>query len=251
MPRAPKIFVHGVPDSLAVWRPLLRELALDPERTRVPHLPGFAAPPPAGFACTKDAYAEWLLGEVEALAALHGPVDVVAHDWGALLAARVLCLRPDLVRTWTLSGAVIDPDYRGHWMARAWNTPLIGEAVMAVTTAFGLQRALQQGGVPREVAVEEAAQWRAGFAAPCILRLYRSADGLRFDGAWVDDLVALPGRGLLVWGSRDPYCGVEVARRFAARRSVALQVLDGAGHWVVAERPQQVARLLREHWGEA
>lgn len=250
MTKTVKMFVHGVPDSPAVWGPLLRELGLDPAIVRTPVLPGFHSAAPSGFGSTKDEYVDWLLGEVEALHADHGPVDVVGHDWGALLVARAASLRPHLFRTWTVSNAVIDPEYRGHRVARMWNTPVLGEVVVMAMTANRLRRALEQGGVPHEVAAEEAEQWRAGFAWRSILRLYRSAVGLRFSGAWVDDLERLPPRGLVVWGRRDPFVDLRFAQRFCEQRGVALEVIDDAGHWAIAQSPREVARILRGHWEE-
>src|SRR3546814_1287114 len=81
-----KLFIHGVPDSPAIWRPLLTKLDLGDTPVAVPALPGFTAPLPPGFAATKEAYADWAVGEVETLVAAHGPIDIVGHDWGALIA---------------------------------------------------------------------------------------------------------------------------------------------------------------------
>src|SRR3546814_9405571 len=81
----------------------------------------------------KESYADWAVGEAEALAVQHGPIDIVGHDWGALIAQRVAMLRPDLIRSWAVSNAVIDPDYRGHRIARIWNTPILGELFMALS----------------------------------------------------------------------------------------------------------------------
>ena len=62
-----KLFLHGVPDSPAIWSPLLDALALGDTPVAVPALPGFTGPLPAGFAATKEAYADWATGEAAAL----------------------------------------------------------------------------------------------------------------------------------------------------------------------------------------
>ncbi|MBC9729437.1 alpha/beta fold hydrolase [Streptomyces sp. TRM68367] len=77
------VFVHGVPETGEVWDKLRRHLgregvALD--------LPGFGAVRPAGFGGGKDDHVEWL---VDRLRSVPGPVDLVGHDWGALLTYRV------------------------------------------------------------------------------------------------------------------------------------------------------------------
>ena len=54
------VFVHGVPDTPALWEPLIAALGLKPGEWLAPALPGFGRAVPAGFTCTKDAYADWL-----------------------------------------------------------------------------------------------------------------------------------------------------------------------------------------------
>ena len=243
-----KLFLHGVPDSPAIWRPLLAALDLDDVPVAVPALPGFTGPLPAGFPATKEAYADWAVGEAEALFAAHGPIDIVGHDWGALIAQRVAMLRPDLIRSWVVSNAVIDPDYRGHRIARIWNTPILGEIFMALSRPAALARGLAGQGMPPDIAAEEAAQWANRDKRRAILRLYRSAKGLSFEHDWARDIGRLPAKGALIWGANDPYVELAVAERFAARTGAPLTVIDGAGHWAIAERPAQVAAALTRFW---
>ncbi|MGV1682250.1 alpha/beta fold hydrolase [Sphingopyxis sp. NJF-3] len=245
-----KLFLHGVPDSPAIWRPLLAALDLDDVPVAVPALPGFTAPLPAGFPATKEAYADWAVGEAEALVAAHGPIDIVGHDWGALIAQRVAMLRPDLIRSWAVSNAVIDPDYRGHRIARIWNTPILGEIFMALSRPAALARGLAGQGMPADIAAEEAAQWANRDKRRAILRLYRSAKGLSFEHDWARDIGRLPAKGALIWGANDPYVELAVAERFAARTGTPLTVIDGAGHWAIAERPAEVAAALTRFWND-
>lgn len=243
-----KLFLHGVPDSPAIWRPLLAALDLGAVPVAVPALPGFTGPLPAGFPATKEAYADWAVGEAEALAGQHGPIDIVGHDWGALIAQRVAMLRPDLIRSWAVSNAVIDPDYRGHRIARIWNTPILGELFMALSRPAALAKGLAEQGVPADIAGEEAAQWVNKDKRRAILRLYRSAKGLSFRHDWARDIDRLPPNGALIWGANDPYVDLVVARRFAAATGMPLTVIEGAGHWAIAERPDEVAAALRAFW---
>ncbi|MEL7545025.1 MAG: alpha/beta hydrolase [Pseudomonadota bacterium] len=241
-----KLFVHGVPDSPEVWRPLLTSLGESVSDTDCLALPGFVDPPPSGFVASKDAYADWLVAKIEH-AARHGPVDIVGHDWGALLTLRAASLRPDLVRSWVISGAVIHPDYRGHQAARAWNTPLLGEFVMSRAKPKALAEALHQAGLNLDIAEHDASLWTRS-KRQCILRLYRSAKRLRFKGDWVDRLADLPKNGLVIWGEMDPYVDLSYARSFASEREVDLMILTGAGHWAVAQRADQVASRLKAFW---
>jgi pimeloyl-ACP methyl ester carboxylesterase len=245
-----KFFLHGVPDSPAIWGPLLAELALGDSPVAVPAMPGFTAPLPAGFAATKEAYADWAVGEVARLAADHGPVDLVGHDWGALIVQRVAQLRGDLVRSWAVSNAVLDPDYRGHRLAKLWATPIVGEIIMALSRPDKLADGLAAQGMPAAIAAEEAAQWANRDKRRAILRLYRSARALGFRRDWASDaeLARLPVQGALIWGEDDPYVGIEVAERTAARHRLPLHRIAKAGHWAIAERPAEVAAALRAFW---
>ncbi len=243
-----KLFIHGVPDSPAIWRPLLAALDLGDTPVAVPALPGFTVPLPAGFPATKEAYSDWAIEQAEALFAAHGPIDIIGHDWGALIAQRVAMLRPDLLRSWVISNAVIDPDYRGHRVARIWNTPILGEIFMALSKPAKLAEGLAAQGMPADIASEEAEQWRNKDKRRAILKLYRSAKGLSFEHDWARDIGKLPAQGALIWGADDPYVQLSVAQRFSANTGFPLTVVDGAGHWAIAERPAEVAAALHRFW---
>ena len=248
-----KLFIHGVPDSPAIWRPLLAALDLGDTPVVVPALPGFTAPLPADFVATKEAYADWAVGQAQAQAlfAAHGPIDIVGHDWGALIAQRVAMLRPDLIRSWAVSNAVIEPQYRGHRIARIWNTPVLGEIFMALSKADKLATGLAAQGMPADIAREEAEQWKNKDKRRAILKLYRSAKGLSFQHDWARDIDKLPENGALIWGEGDPYVELSVAQRFAASTGTPLTIIEGAGHWAIAERPAEVAAVLRGFWNRS
>lgn len=230
-----------------MWRPLLSALGLDPQTVTCPALPGFAGPAPHGFSATKEAYTDWLITELESLHAETGPVDIVGHDWGAILTLRAVCLKPQLVRSWAVGGAVIHANYRGHRLARIWNTPLLGEMFMALSPKSVLQKGLQDAGLPPEVAAEEITHWTRS-KRQCILSLYRSAKGLHFKDDWIDALINLPARGLVLWGEQDPYVETRFGAEFAERQNVPFQSDAQTGHWVFAQSPDFCATHLKLLW---
>jgi len=239
------LFVHGVPDTAALWQPLIKAMGLQPDSYKAVDLPGFGAPLPEGFTCTKDAYADWLVAQMEAM---NEPVHIVGHDWGALLVLRAASMRPDLVSSWCVTNAVIDRDYTGHRTARMWATPLLGELVMlGMRNTERLQKGLIEGGMPASLAQTEVPHIDKTMRQS-ILKLYRSALGLNFRGAWVDDLANLPPRGQLFWGETDPFVDISVAERFSKQWTVPLHVAKGAGHWACHERAEEFAGLLAAHW---
>jgi pimeloyl-ACP methyl ester carboxylesterase len=240
----PVVFVHGVPETAAIWAPLVAELGRDDVITLSP--PGFGAPVPAGFAATSDDYLAWLTGELEQIGE---PVDLIGHDWGAGHAVRVAATRPDLIRAWSIDQAgALDPDYAWHDLAQAWQTPDVGEQTMtALLSGTTAEKAAQYAGLGLP---PEAARICAAAAGPemgrCILALYRSARQPRL-AEWGKELEAAPQRPLLVINAaEDLYTGgPELAHRNAERFGAQEVVLDGLGHWWMLQDPARGAAAVR------
>ncbi len=245
-----KIFFHGVPDSPIIWSPVLNALGLDANTVTTPALPGFQDPHPKGFGGTKDDYADWAVGIVRDKFEVSGPVDIVGHDWGALITQRVSMLVPEMIRSWVIASAVISPDYYGHRIARMWNTPIVGELLMAITSGNKIEKSLIGDGVPEAIAKEEAQHWRKPHMRRSILGLYRSANGLRFQRDWCQDLERSPSAGMFIWGEHDQFVPPSVASGFVERRGYPLTVIPDSGHFVLAEKPKEFASALRNFWNE-
>ncbi len=236
----PAVFVHGVPDTARVWRPLLDRLSRSDVVTLA--LPGFGVPAPAGFTATKEAYVDWLLDE---LAKIGAPVDLVGHDWGALLVLRAAMLRPELVRTWAAGAAPIDTAYEWHDTAKLWQTPGVGEQFMDLMTADQLALGLTAAGVSPEDAADTASRVDATMKR-YILALYRSA--VRVSHEWDADVAKITAPGLILWGANDPYAGPELGARMAARMHARFVSYPQCGHWWPLERPAEVAAELEALW---
>jgi pimeloyl-ACP methyl ester carboxylesterase len=108
-----KVFVHGNPETTAVWEPLLPALkAQGISDIVLLSPPGFGVPVPDGFAGTRIAYRDWLIAEIEKIG---HPVDLLGHDWGAGHTYGVAAARPDLLRSWAADCAgLVHPDYEWH-----------------------------------------------------------------------------------------------------------------------------------------
>ena len=236
----PVVFVHGVPDTQRVWRALIGRLRRDDVVTL--SLPGFGCEIPPGFDCSKEAYCDWLLSEVDNVG---GPVDLVAHDWGALLALRVASLEPTLIRTWAVGGAPLDPEYEWHKVAKLWQTPEVGEQVMETITPEALAPGLVAAGVPAEAAAEAARHVDATMKAS-ILALYRS--GVRVGAEWEHGLARVGARGLVLFGADDPYAAPVFGSRLASRTGARFVTYAECGHWWQLQRPGEVAKELEALW---
>lgn len=243
----PVVLVHGVPDTERSWDRLRAELG----RADVTalSLPGFGVPTPPDFAATKEEYASWLEGEV---AAFGEPVDLVAHDWGALLAQRVASVRPELIRTLAIGSGPLDRTYTWHAMAQAWQTPDVGEQVMEGMLGMepaALAAGLAAGGAPEDLARIEAEHVDATMA-DCILALYRSA--VTVGDEWQDALDAMPPRPAVVFhGADDPYLGTDIAERMAARLHAPLVCFEDCSHWWAWARAAETAAALTRLWASA
>ncbi|HEX9259213.1 MAG TPA: alpha/beta hydrolase [Acidimicrobiales bacterium] len=243
----PAVFVHGVPETPALWDPLLEHLG----RADVTclRLPGFGAAAPAGFDATKEAYVDWLVDE---LVAIGEPVDLVGHDWGGGFVARVACMRPDLLRSWCIDVAgVLDPEYVWHDVAQLWQTPEVGEQVVeGVLGTPKADRVARFAGLG--VSTAQAEDFVDAFDAEmgrCILALYRSAaqPAMHEWSADVERASAVP--GLVLLGADDAYTGgTKSSERMAALMGARFVALDGLGHWWMLQDPALGAALIRDFW---
>lgn len=240
----PAVFVHGVPETAAIWTDLVAALSRTDVITLSP--PGFGAPVPEGFQPTADGYRQWLIDELEKIGT---PVDLVGHDWGGGHVMRVAMERPDLLRSWVtdIAGAM-DPDYEWHDLAQTWQTPLVGEATLGmVLKAPHAMRVQQLRGMGLGSAAEAVAEGLSADMNRCILALYRSAKqpAMRNWGSRLEQAAARP--GLVIAAENDTYVGgTTLARRSAERCGARFTELKGRGHWWMCEDPAGGARLLDE-----
>ncbi|MGW0792714.1 alpha/beta fold hydrolase [Streptomyces sp. NPDC002911] len=240
----PAILIHGVPDTHRVWDGVRQHLT----RTDVEawDLPGFGAALPDGFGSAKEEYADWLISRLEQVGE---PVDLVGHDWGCILTARVASLRPDLVRTWAGGNGPVSSRYMWHPLAKVWQDPAKGDRYMAAFHSDSFADDLVAGfDVPSELA-RETARHVDGPMKDSILSLYRSA--LTVGAEWEPGLTGLTAPSLVFWGALDPACQSEFGDELAlAVRASRVLKLD-CNHWTVLQRPAEVAAALEEHWGTA
>src|ERR1019366_1062222 len=180
-PHGPALFVHGNPETSAVWGPLLGALGRDDVVCLSP--PGFGAPLPRGFEPTMTGYRDWLIARLEAF---RQPVDLVGHDWGGGHVFNVAMTRPDLIRSWVSDAlGLFDPRYEWHPLARIWRTPGDGEQLVADMITAPLEQ--------RTAAMDDLGIASPGRRAPG--RRPGCSDGPRHPGAVPIRRKARAGRG--------------------------------------------------------
>ena len=247
-----KVLVHGVPEVDAIWNPLVAALA-----TRDVHdvvclsPPGFGAPTADGWMPSMDAYATWLIGELESLVVTTGPVDLVGHDWGAGHVFGALVQRPDLARTWATDVVgLIHPDYVWHGAAQGWQTPGVGEQMIDGMVGMSIEErmgAFAGIGLADEVLSAVAAGVNAEMGR-CILGLYRDAaqPAMAELGVRVRAATLPPGLGIVA--TADAYVSLAQGEAVIARLGASTLTLKDRGHWWMVEDPDAAAQGLIDFW---
>ena len=253
----PKVFVHGNPETSAIWSDLISELAqhgitdvicLSP--------PGFGAPLPGDWGGTQDEYATWLETELLAISASSPDgIDLVGHDWGAGHVFGVLARQPTLVRTWAADCAgLMHADYVWHDAAQQWQMPEVGEQVVdglialdvdTFSTVFGSL------GMSEPIArqVKEHVNVDMGRS---ILSLYRSAAQPAMANLGRAFAAAQPAHGLVIVAENDHFAGPhDTHHEVASHVGAAVVEMPGCGHWWMIENPAFAADVLTAHWSSA
>jgi pimeloyl-ACP methyl ester carboxylesterase len=175
-----------------------------------------------------------------------GPVHLVGHSLGGLVARAATIAEPHAVASLTLlcSGPGPQPDDR-HFLLKA-----MADAIPAIglPATWQAKRAYERSqGVPEPLPeIEQFMQLRFLNNHPVSLRemtlhLTRASD----------DLEALAATGvpvLVAFGAADDGWPTALQRDMAARLGAPLAVIEGAGHSPAAERPERTVAALARFW---
>jgi len=240
------VFVHGNSGSSRDWTALVREtgqfaraVALD--------MPGFGrASKPRNFDYTVDGYARHLAGALDQMEIRRA--HLVLHDFGGPWGLAWAASHPDALASIVLIDIGVPLGYRWHSAARIWQTPVLGELAMALTTGPVFRLAFRRGnprGVPPGFVERMYRDFDRG-VRHAVLRLYRSARDVAREGQRLAEaLRPLDRPALVIWGGQDPYAPVDLAER---QREVfpdaQLAILDDSGHWPFIDDPEGVMRSL-------
>lgn len=240
-----RVFVHGVPETPVVWKTLQKQVG-GPSISLT--LPGFGSGLPSGFVPTKDQYASWLTDELNKLPE---PVDLVGHDWGALLALRVATVGDVRLRSWICDvGSAFHPDFVWHPWAEALITPGQGEETLLRRRQSSPDDAgalMTANGVPAEDAGEMFAALDE-VMSQCILGLYRSAvPNVAADWS-ARAHTPTSAAGMILLPTEDRVDDESLSREVAGRLGARTEVLDGLNHWWMYDGSGKVASVLNDFW---
>jgi pimeloyl-ACP methyl ester carboxylesterase len=238
--RGTVIFIHGAEQDHACWGLQSRWFAHHGYGVLVPDLPGHGRSAGAALGSIA-ALADWVVALLDALGI--GEASLVGHSMGALVALEAGLRYPERIRRLALiGGAVPMPVADALLDAAEHDEP---RAIALVNLWSHSPRGLIGGnrvpglwmtGVNQRVMERQ----RPGVFLTDLRNCndYQPADAT---------LAALAVPVLLVNGSKDRMTPVRAARQFAERLPGArLTFIDGGGHALMAEKPDEVLDVLRD-----
>lgn len=253
----PTLFVHGSGLAGASWQKTLAALG-EGRRTLVPDLLGYGRsdPAPRGSDVTADDDLE-VLDRVTADA--RGPVDVVAHSYGAVLAARLALRAPDRIAGLVLVEPVLfaplrhevtadDADDVRAELAKLYDDPLFLDEAFGGTEPW-MQRFFDYwwgvGAWEKLPEPHRRASMRNAW------KIFREVKSISASDERFDDFRALAtgatGRSVtLVRGTKTTACARAVVTHLAPRLPNAAVVdLEGAGHMSPITHGAALAEVVR------
>jgi pimeloyl-ACP methyl ester carboxylesterase len=256
------ILLHGFPEGAESWAKQVDALAKAGHLAVAPDLRGY------GLSDAPEAVENYAIGhlvnDVAGIIKAFGrsQAHVAGHDWGALVAWFFAGRHPEMTKTLTALSV-------GHPAALAEASRVDGEQreKSRYVALF-----LQEGKAERVLADEDGRRLREAFALgphpdavprsivqhfvsslsrpgrlTAALNYYRANLGAG-GGAWAALTQELTIRTptTLVWGAEDHALGRKAVEATAGlvQGPYQLEVLEGAGHWLQFERPDEVSRSL-------
>ena len=242
------LLVHGFPDDGAVWREQVPALVAAGYRVIVPDLRGCGDTdtPPRVRDYRIDRLVADLVDLLDALGIAHA--DVVGHDWGAVLGWVLAARHPQRVRRYVALSVGHPVAYaragleqkRKGWYTLFFLWRGVAERVLRARNWALFRKVVAQP--------QETARWIARLSRPgrltAGLNYYRANLGSILFGSLPPVRVPVLG----VWSSRDCFLSEDQMTGSARHMEAPWRYarLDGVGHWMTCEAPQQVNALLLE-----
>lgn len=245
------LFLHGNPTWSFVYRDVIARLR-DEFRCIAVDYPGFglssAAP---GYRYLPAEHAEEMVAFVDGLALDH--VTLVAHDWGGPVGMATVQRRPEAFDRLVLANTSAWPldDVRVQVLSHVVGGPigrlLIRQFNLFVNVMIPAGHRLTKPSSEQmshyRKALDSSARREASAVFPREITASRTF--LAEVEAGLADLAALP--ALIIWGDADIAFGDKELRRWEATfPDHQTVVIEGAGHFVQSDAPDQFASAIRD-----
>ena len=243
------LFMHGFPDYPGTARPFLDELAGHGFHVLAPWMPGYAPSPTTG-SMARERVTRDLLALVDEWSP-DAAVDLVGHDWGAVMTYALCASAPDRIRR-AVTMSVPHPrtflrqirtpaQLLMSWYMLLFQVPGAGRIVAARDFAL-IDRLWRDWSPSLRLPDDERRALKACLAEsmPAPIRWYRAAardtQGVRlFEKPLITPLLYLHGGND---GCIHPPA-IDDSRHFAGE--YRREVLDGLGHFLHVEKPELIA----------
>jgi pimeloyl-ACP methyl ester carboxylesterase len=242
------VFVHGNPGSGEDFRDLSERIA-PLARAISPTMPGFGkADRPRDLDVSPDGYGRHLGAQLDALGVERA--HLVLHDLGGPWGLAWALQHPEAFASVALLNTGVLTNYRWHFWARVWQTPVLGELVMlGPNLPRRFFRMNLDRGQTKPLPADLVDRMYEDFDRPMRRNVLRTYRAMKTAADWsaqaAPRLRALDRPALVLWGEHDPYLGSDLvqeqAAAFARMRSVSY---PAAGHWPHVDEPEAVASEL-------
>lgn len=252
------LLLHGAPQTRHAWRKVIGPLVKAGYEVVAPDYRGAGA-----STKPRDGYDKWTMASdiyelIHTQLGLDGPISVVGHDLGSMLAfAYALRYRDDVVSLTTMEAPLPGTDYyeQRKVAKSAWHFDFHANTDIAVYLTHGRERWYitrffdDLTYQPEAITNEDVDAYTRAFEAPGAMRalceIYRELDhdaeihraDLRANGKLAVPVWATGGGAQSLAANYEPMC-----------REIADDVTGGlvpdAGHWVPEENPEEFARMF-------
>lgn len=252
----PVILLHGFPQTATSWSAVSDVLTAQGFRTIAPSQRGYS--PSARPRGRRHYRTSELTADIVALIEQvgRGPVHIVGHDWGALVAWSVAARHPDLVRSLTTvsvphPGAFLRSMTQSRQALMSWyiyffQLPWLPEAVITKIRSV-LPTALGRTGMTSDEIAVVRREIIDGGALTGGLNWYRA---MLLDGpSGLSRKVSAPTTH--VWSSGDTALarrGAELTHRYVTGE-FRLEIMEGVSHWIPDQRPAELAAIILDRIG--
>ncbi len=252
------LFLHGFPETLAVWKKIAETLGKDYE-VHAFDWPGYgqsSRPSPPQFSYSPKDYAKVLRAYMDKAGVDRANLVIYASDIGGLPALLLALDEPSVARKIIVGDFA--PFNRPQYMyeslqnLKAEPTATPTRAYMNKTSDEILQNVHRRGLTPEaqyELASEVQADMKGSWARDGVT----SADAFAFyyshftrDEDYLEaNLHKLKTPLKVIWGDRDIYINAEMGREFAERTSSEFGLLAGIGHFPHLQDPARTVEEVR------
>jgi len=248
----PVLLLHGFPEFWYGWRSQIPALAAADCRVIVPDQRGYnLSDKPRGIKSYRiEELTNDILGLIDALE--YEKVNLVGHDWGALVAWMLAIKHPERFHRLGIINVphpvvmrrFLRRDFeqmRRSWYALFFQLPWLPEMILRLVSA-GMRRSAKPNAFTGEDIEKYEEAWSQPGAMTAMLNWYRAAFWHR--PQIINDM-RVRVRTLMLWGVKDPALSYRMARPSIDYCDDGnLIFFPDATHWVQHEEPEVVNRQI-------